>query len=214
MEKKAKAAPRGRPRDREKHQAIMVAAWAQFLENGVTATSIERVAAAAGVSKMTVYSHFGDKMGLFGEVIRSGIDSLGEALRDLPDPPSDLRRALVAYGCAFVRFLRRPDIMQLDRMLVPEAATQPKLAETFYRNGPQTVLDTVGGLLEAAAQRGEIDIDDPMKAADSLTASWCHGPDWMRQRLGLRDTPSDAEITERVERSVDWLLARHQRPPR
>ena len=54
-----------RPSDLAKRQAIVEAAARSFFDIGYAATSIEQVAADAGVSKVTIYNHFTDKRGLF-----------------------------------------------------------------------------------------------------------------------------------------------------
>nr|WP_255448600.1 TetR/AcrR family transcriptional regulator [Telmatospirillum sp. J64-1] len=203
----------GRPKDEEKRKAILDAACRQFLENGIAATRVDRIASEAGVSKMTVYAHFGDKAGLFAASVRSRTETLAEALADLPDPPADLRRALITYGTAFVLFLRSPDVLRLDLILATEAATHPEIAAAFYESGPGVVLGTVTGILRQACERGMIRLPDVDKAADSLVASWCHGPDWIAQRLALRGPPTREEAQERVQRSVDWFLAAHAVKP-
>jgi TetR/AcrR family transcriptional regulator, mexJK operon transcriptional repressor len=55
----------GRPRDAEKREAILDTAWAMFLERGVQSTALDAVARQAGVSRVTLYSHFADKTALF-----------------------------------------------------------------------------------------------------------------------------------------------------
>ncbi len=70
---------RGRPRSKAKARDILNAATELFTRNGFDATSVDDIAAAAGVSKQTVYSHFGSKEELFGVAIStkcktSGID--------------------------------------------------------------------------------------------------------------------------------------------
>src|SRR6185437_13562246 len=66
----------GRPKDMEKRAAILAAAKSLFIRNAFAGTSMDAIAADAGVSKLTVYSHFGDKDNLFREVIRSRIQDL------------------------------------------------------------------------------------------------------------------------------------------
>src|SRR6188508_2800650 len=58
------AAP-GRPKDMEKHAAILDAAMRLFPARGYDGVSVDAIAQAAGVSKLTVYSHFADKEALF-----------------------------------------------------------------------------------------------------------------------------------------------------
>ena len=57
----AKAAGPGRPKDPGKRAAILDAAKRLFVSQGFERVSMDQIAAEAGVSKLTVYSHFGDK---------------------------------------------------------------------------------------------------------------------------------------------------------
>src|SRR5437868_81719 len=58
--------PREDPgRSARKRRAIMEAATTLFLRNGYQGTSMDDIAAAAAVSKQTVYKNFGDKGRLF-----------------------------------------------------------------------------------------------------------------------------------------------------
>ncbi|MQT72625.1 TetR family transcriptional regulator, partial [Pseudomonas sp. FSL R10-0071] len=59
----------GRPKDMAKRQAILDAAKSLFLTHGYANTSMDAVATLAGVSKLTVYSHFTDKETLFSSAI-------------------------------------------------------------------------------------------------------------------------------------------------
>src|SRR5690349_12123523 len=95
--------PTGNPR---KRRAIIAAATTVFLREGYTRASVDAIAAEAGVSKQTVYNHFGDKENLFLSVTGAAQDdavarvnvTLDEAF---PDPerlrdPQELRSALIA----------------------------------------------------------------------------------------------------------------------
>ena len=65
------AANRGRPKDPAKRAAILEAAKTLFLAGGFSGTSMDAVAKEAGVSKLTVYSHFSDKETLFSAAIEA-----------------------------------------------------------------------------------------------------------------------------------------------
>ena len=55
----------------EKFEQILKGAMQEFLARGYAGTSMEKVAAAAGVSKPTVYSYFKDKEELFQVLIET-----------------------------------------------------------------------------------------------------------------------------------------------
>ena len=63
----------GRGPSAHKRLAILDAARQAFLAGGYAGTTIDDVAASAGVSKQTVYAHFSDKARLFHELIQSDI---------------------------------------------------------------------------------------------------------------------------------------------
>ena len=60
--------PGRRLRAEAKRAAILDAAEALFVSDGYELTSVDAISARAGVSKRTVYDHFGDKLTLFRSV--------------------------------------------------------------------------------------------------------------------------------------------------
>src|SRR5215217_6698753 len=85
-------------RSTRKRRAILEAATTAFLRNGYRGTSMDEIAALAGVSKQTVYKHFADKERLFAEIVISTVDEVAgpihdEVLRleDSGDVEADLR---------------------------------------------------------------------------------------------------------------------------
>lgn len=76
--------PRGRPRSRQADERILDAACDLALERGWDAVGMEDVAGRAGVSKMTLYRRYPDKLALTGAVI-------DRVVADVPPPaPSEL----------------------------------------------------------------------------------------------------------------------------
>src|SRR6218665_183527 len=81
----AKSPGPGRPKDPEKRAAILTAAKQLFPDLGFDGTSMDAIAAAAGVSKLTVYSHFNDKESLFIEAVRGRCEEqMPLSLFDMP----------------------------------------------------------------------------------------------------------------------------------
>src|ERR1043165_6852170 len=94
---------RGRPRDPARCQRILDAASRNFSAHGLERASVDAIAAEAGVSKMTVYSHFASKEGLFEAVVRDRAVRIvgglaGVTALDPTQPP----KARLALGAQFL----------------------------------------------------------------------------------------------------------------
>ena len=67
---------------------LLAAARAEFQEHGLAGGRVDRIGERAGVNKRLIYVYFGDKEGLFEEVIRQNRNAVGAAVRfdagDLP----------------------------------------------------------------------------------------------------------------------------------
>ena len=73
-------------------EQIVEAALALVAERGFAATSVDDIAAAAGVAKGSIFYNFGSKAGLFESIISQGVGRLTEALRSAADGPARPRR--------------------------------------------------------------------------------------------------------------------------
>jgi len=101
------ARPRAADYEAQRHQ-LMQAAAALFAQRGFTAATMNDVAAAAGVSKATLYHYFQDKHSLLGEIVGSHVSRLQALAREVmhaptlpnPDPaaPSDSHCGTSAPG--------------------------------------------------------------------------------------------------------------------
>jgi TetR/AcrR family transcriptional repressor of mexJK operon len=207
------AAPRGpgRPKDGTKHDAMLDAARRLFFERGVEAVPIEAVAAEAGVSKVTVYGHFGDKLTLFEAVVAREVAAMHQGLAT-PDPTGKgIEERLLAFGMALMGFLTRPDIAAFERMLGPEADRHPELARRFFEAGPGRCRALLARAIEEATAAGQLAPDDPMLAAEDLLSLWQRMLPVTR-RLGLEDAPGTADVAARVRRGVRLFMRAHGVP--
>ena len=78
---------RGRVKSDLKRRAILHGAKAVFLAAGFEGANMDEVAARAGVSKMTVYRHFGSKEDLFAGVITEQRRVIARVLSEASDHP-------------------------------------------------------------------------------------------------------------------------------
>ncbi len=155
-----------------KHHAIAAAALVLFARDGYERTSVDAIAAEAGVSKRTVYSHYGDKESLFLLVLRETYDTMRERVGDIVDrnlrDVDDLRSALTTCMGEIVRTITRaPERATLVRLLMSEAPHFPAILDLWHNRGIVSVIAEPLAKLTAA---GLLDTDDPAQAAEHLFA--------------------------------------------
>ncbi|MEA9731384.1 TetR/AcrR family transcriptional regulator [Xanthomonas campestris] len=113
--------------DRKRH-AIVEAAIAEFRQHGFEATSMDRVAATAGVSKRTVYNHFPSKDALFGEILRGLWQRSADAVNLAYRPDQPLRAQLITLLQQKLRLLDDPAFIDLSRVALAEGIHSPARA--------------------------------------------------------------------------------------
>lgn len=168
------AAETGRKRARRLASggAIREAATALFLEKGYQATSMDDIAAAAQVSKQTIYTHFANKEQLFADLVLGNADrvddfiaTLGPMLENAGD---DLSPALTRLARRYLGTVMRPEVLRLRRLVLGEAGRFPELASAYYERVPGRVIGALADLFGRLAGAGRLNIDDPLIAAQQF----------------------------------------------
>ncbi|HWK45957.1 MAG TPA: TetR/AcrR family transcriptional regulator [Stellaceae bacterium] len=195
----------GRPKDQEKRTAIIVAARELFMERGYDGVTMEAVAVAAGVAKMTVYGHFHDKDSLFEASVRETTDMVMAGLTGLQGVDGQLEASLIAFGRSFLGFMLSPKIASTCHALMGVLAKNPILARRFYAAGPGHVRETLCAIIAAAAERGDIAVGDAAQAAEDLISLWI-GEMPLHLTLGLVDPPTSTEIDHRARHGTSVFL--------
>ena len=196
------AMPRARGQiDARKHQAILDAASEVLAERGLTA-SIEAVARRAGVSKQTIYNHYGSKTELVRILVERRRSLLGATLEAAPhDRP--LADTLTAYALAIIETITSPASLQLTRMAITCAPEKPELARAVHEAGARAAGDHLATFL---AGRAELDLPDPQRGAD-IFVGMALGRLQMRLLMGVevfereRATARAREAAERFVRA-------------
>jgi TetR/AcrR family transcriptional regulator of autoinduction and epiphytic fitness len=156
----------------DKVEQILQGAKQEFLTNGYAATSMDRVAEAAGVSKATVYSHFQDKERLFKALIeklarKRFYSILGT--QPLKGEPYVVLRRLAAT--ALDQMVNDQEYQSFERLLMGESARFPELAQVFINSIAKPAIETLSKYL---ASRPELKIPDPEATARILIGSLVH----------------------------------------
>jgi len=201
----AKTCGPGRPKDLEKRAAILAAAKRLFPLSGFEGTSMDVIAAEAGVSKLTVYSHFTDKETLFVAAIRARCtDQVPDALFDV-DTTGPVRGPLLAIAHAFLNLITSPEAISLHRLLTSSGSMSPKLAQLFWEAGPLRMRQSFEEFLRQEVEAGQLDIPDTTRAASQFFAV-LKGELHARLLCGCAQSLSAEDVDEHVEATVDFFL--------
>ncbi len=193
-----------RPSSAAKREQILEAASTLFVQHGYTDTSMELVAQHAGVSKQTVYSHFGNKDELFTAAIqckcrRYELNDLFVATGGV------LRERLLDIGRQLVQLMLSEEACRVHRTCIAQVDTQPQAAELFFAAGPQTVITGMSEMLAREAASGRLSIANPRHAAIQFLLM-VQGEARIRSELGIEPQLGDAEIDAYIVSSVDLFL--------
>lgn len=196
----------GRPKDLEKRAAILDAAKRLFPQRGLDGVSMDAIAAEAGVSKLTVYSHFSDKDTLFREAVKARCEQqLPHAFFELAASPMSIRERLLTIARAFRALVTTDETVAMYRMMAAQAPSNSKLAELFFEAGPRRILDEFEALLRQADAAGSLRIDSAADAAEHffcLVKGLCH----MRMLIGCCAAPTESQTEVHITKVVDLFL--------
>jgi TetR/AcrR family transcriptional regulator, mexJK operon transcriptional repressor len=196
--------PRRAP-DERKRQAILTAAMNLFLKNGFAKTSMNSIAAAADVTKQTVYAHFKNKDSLFEQIINQ--------LAIKHAPPTDLlhnKNTHVEYrlyeiGLAFLNMVSSKEGIAATQLVIAEAYRHQKLAQHYYESGSRKILEMLGDYLKAENKRGTFHIPVPLSAASYFFAM-LKGNYYIRILLNTKPRPSPGEKEAHVRECVTIFM--------
>ncbi|WDM60382.1 MULTISPECIES: TetR/AcrR family transcriptional regulator [unclassified Pseudomonas] len=200
----------GRPKDLAKREAILEAAKSLFLSLGYANTSMDAVAAAAGVSKLTVYSHFTDKQTLFCAAVMATCQTqLPDLLFEYP-AGAQVEDVLLNIARGFQALISSDEAVKLSRLIMAQGSLDASFGEYFYEAGPKRVLAGMEALLREADERGLLRIDNPLRAAEHFFCLVKGAPDY-RLLLGCAG-PLEGDEAEAHVREVVGVFLRAFQP--
>ncbi|HUN36702.1 MAG TPA: TetR/AcrR family transcriptional regulator [Trebonia sp.] len=154
-----------------KRDAIARAALTLFAVDGYERTSVDAIATEAGVSKRTVYTHYGDKETLFLSVVRDTYDGMLARISEIVDHvpwDRDLGAALTKCATDITRsIVRSPERSTLARLLITEAPHFPDVIELLHT---REIAPLIAAPLERLAAAGRLIVTDGKQAAEHLAA--------------------------------------------
>jgi len=200
-------------------ERILAIATRRFLTHGYAATSIETIAANAGVAKRTLYARWRDKPALFRAVLeRLMARWLATPEAPLPEHPAPdrpapeslatgaggLEGALLQTASRVLAVALQPDALALHRLMIAESGRFPELAEMVRQSGAAVGMARIAGLLAAEILAGRLAPLDPAVAAEQFLYLVLTGP--QRRALGLAPPLDAAGVAAWARQAVALFL--------
>ncbi|MBN3810921.1 TetR/AcrR family transcriptional regulator [Paraburkholderia sp. Ac-20347] len=198
-----------------KRAAVLEAAIEEFLAAGYDATSMDRIAARASVSKRTVYNHFPSKEALFAAILHRLWDAAltGAAPAYRADAP--LRAQLLELLQRKLRLMGDASFLALVRVALAAGIHSPERARDMVARIGEREEDVTIWIRAAAADARLGNADgapfDPLFAAHQLHALVKGFAFWPQVTMG-QPTLSAAEQDHVAQSAADMFLARYARP--
>jgi TetR/AcrR family transcriptional repressor of mexJK operon len=206
MTKVQNAPKRGRPVDESKRDQILDVATKRFMTKGFRATSMDDIAADAGMSKLTLYRRFPDKNALFRAVVeRKCQEALPVDLYDRVKSHTP-EEAIHAFCRAFFNLIMSEDAINLYRMMMSEAAQSPDMTKMFYDAGPQRVKKMLDEMFADFKAKGLFKDHDILQARHTLLSLFTGSEFYMRELLNIGKKPSRKEIDQFVRTTADFFI--------
>lgn len=190
-----------------KHAAVIDAAIEEFLAAGFDATSMDRVAARAGVSKRTVYNHFPSKEALFAAILRQLWDSSDTAEAPAYSSRHPLRGQLLQLLLKKVSLLNNEAFLSLARVAIAAGIHSPERARDMVARMGEREEDLTAWIRAAAAD-GRLKTPDPMFASQQLQGLVKAFAFWPQVTMGQPPLSVD-EQRQVVESAADMFLANY-----
>ncbi len=204
------------PRVLRTRAAVLEAARTLFLRHGYAGTSIEEIAAQAGLTKRTVYNNYPGKEALFTEIVAGTIAYAEEFARGLHADVSagvtraELRPRLDALARRMALAIVRPEVVALRRLLTGEARAFPTLAREYYDRAPGQVIEALASGFRQLGRARLLRVPDPRRAAGQF--AYLVAGQALDRAMLVGKPPARRELLAGAREGVETFLARYGTP--
>ncbi|MCP3726120.1 TetR/AcrR family transcriptional regulator [Paraburkholderia sp. CNPSo 3272] len=201
---------RGRPANEALGQTVVDAASELFMELGFQATTMDKVAQRAKISKLSIYRHFENKEALFSAAMAAHCHRFApQALFEGVDGSAEDQ--LMAVGSTLLRTLLSPDVRSVEAMVLADKTNQKSLSKLHYEAGPAYVIAQIEALLRQLHAKAILNVPDALRSA-RLFAALFKGSDLLLiARFDEAKAEDDNEIQYYCRSAVTMFIAAHSR---
>ena len=192
-----------------KREAIAQAAIDEFRDNGFEVTSMDRIAARAGVSKRTVYNHFPSKEELFREIMQRLWGRAADMAEDPYCPDRSLEEQLRELLETKMATLSDQNFIDLARIAIGATVHSPDRAKVWVDRLNQRE-ETFSVWIRAAQKHSRLKPVDPGFAAQQLHSLMKAFAFWPQVTLNepiLSPQKQRAVVQSALEIFLNWYAA-------
>jgi TetR/AcrR family transcriptional regulator, mexJK operon transcriptional repressor len=201
------------PRVVRSRAAAVDAATTLFLQKGYAGTTMEEIAALAGITKRTLYNNYADKSALFIQIVTDVIAFAEEFARGLSSEfavamtTANLSATLHDLGRRLALRIVRPEVIALRRLLIGEARAFPELAKEYFDRAPGRVLAALTTGFEGLHHLGLLQTPDARRAAEQFAYLVAGEP--LDRAMLVGKAPGKDYVTACARDGVETFLARY-----
>lgn len=206
------------PRVVRSRAAVVAAATTLFLQKGYAGTTMEDIAALAGITKRTVYNNYTDKETLFTQIVTdvlAFVDEYAVGLRaelTADIAAADLRPTLHDLGRRLALAIVRPEVVALRRLLIGEARAFPELGARYFDRAPNQMIEVLASGFRHLVQLGVLRATDTRRAAEQFAYLIVGEP--LDRAVLVGSVPTREHIVACAREGVETFLARYAGDPR
>lgn len=200
--------PAGRPRAADleaRNQNLIETAGQLFLSMGYSKVSLELIAREAHVAVRTIYVKFGGKAGLFKAVLIANRDKfITPHLMETDMRP--LKEVIGDFSAHFLELITSPEALEVQRMVIAEAKTNPELAESFFDAGPRETREMLGRFFERPDVRAQLRPGLPLELLPGYLINCVMGDPFSRFLFDPAMLPQE-DVAMRLQQRLDLFYA-------
>ena len=190
--------------DVSKNEAILDAAMEVLAERGVS-VSMDEIARRAGVSKQTIYNHYGSKAELVRIMAERRVHEITAPL-GAPDAMENPQEALAAFARILLNAAFQTKGAGLYRTAILHAPEMPDVALALWEAGPKASRARLAEFLALETKAGRLFCPKPAEAAEFF-AGMVVGSYQTGQLLGI-EVGLDAAKIERIATEASFRFLR------
>lgn len=178
------------------------------MSGGYSATRMEPIARAAGVSTATLYGYFHSKDELFDAVIADASDDFAERMCRVGAAEGSATQRLTAFAEAYAEFMGDAFVRSVFRLVMAERPRFRDVAMGFFERGRADFGGPLVRLLAELTEAGDLKVEKPSWAAGQLMGMIEHPVFFMPLVTG--DEVHAARTSHQIaEDAVKTFLARY-----